>query len=204
MLDLAKRHLTETGTVNVVGGYMAPSGDSFLLKKVQKKHKNGANFIPGVDRCAMVELLLKDSDWIMCDKYESFHDIRAGEAQKHLEKVVQEFYAPYNCGNVRIISVCGVDILSSMRAVNTIKNCLFVVNRHLGANYDPYMIVRSHPARDHIRVVWDDNWKQCVVSSSALRQLWAENKDITHMTSPDIIECTREKSIFWSSSFALR
>jgi nicotinic acid mononucleotide adenylyltransferase len=189
LLDVAKNHLESTGAGIVLGGFMAPSGDSFLRAKLKKKPQEAPNFISGEDRCNMVDLMLEKSSWIVCDRYESFHDIRASEAKSHLDAMIAEFYLTQGVP-VTVLGVCGIDALSNIKSQATIKANLFIVNRKQDDGSDPHSIVRQHHLRDHIQVVWAPDWDKCEISSSALRRLWAQKEDISSITSPEVIECT--------------
>lgn len=168
---------------------MATSGDSFLRAKFKKKPAEAPNFILGADRCNMVELILKDSDWLMCDRYEAFHDVRASEAKAHLDTVIREHYIGQSPDPI-VQGVCGVDALLHMKSISTVKGSLFVVNRQQDDGADPHVIVRQHHLRDHIRVVWADDWEKREASSSGLRRLWSQGESIAHLTSEAVIQCS--------------
>ena len=64
MLEEAKRQATILG-YNVVGGYLSPSHDDYLRKKLGKK----AISLP--ERIQIIEKLIENNPWIMIDKFEA-------------------------------------------------------------------------------------------------------------------------------------
>lgn len=61
--EIARDNLTKTG-YKVVGGVISPTHDSY-----QKK-----DLVSSTDRCAMLQLSLKNSDWIKLSSWESHQE----------------------------------------------------------------------------------------------------------------------------------
>jgi nicotinic acid mononucleotide adenylyltransferase len=203
MLNAAKNHLESRGDTHVVGAFISPTADKFLHKKLLKnknpadyRHKHPPNFISGTDRCNMVELMIKDSDWIMCDRYEAENNASATEGKKVIQQIVSRFYGhevsdrPHPGALLSILNVSGIDALENIKSEYSVATVLFVVNRQQDDGKDPHEMVANHPHGAKADVVWDSEWESRDISSSMLRKLWAEGKDVSHITSPDVIQCS--------------
>lgn len=209
MLETAKRHVEASGAVKVVGGYVCPTADRFLRKKLAPKanpdgwwEEEPPNFISGRDRCNMAEIMVKDSNWIMVDRFEADNDASGTEGKRQIQKAVSEFYqARFDFDRdeeFAIIGVSGIDAFPNVRSEQSLRGMIFVVNRVQDDGQDPTTIISSHPHGAKANVIWDTEWQNKQVSSSNLRKLWAAGKDVSHITSLAIIECTFPNAAGWT------
>ena len=121
IFHLGKKHLERDGKHAVVGGFVCPSHDKFVLTKCRGKAHEA---IPARHRVRMLELLFRNSSWIDVDRWEvtrkcGFMDYPT--VLEHISKVIRHSFGEH----VEIVCLCGSthllrltsEILTSHRAV---------------------------------------------------------------------------------------
>eukprot|EP00938_MAST-03A_sp_MAST-3A-sp1_P001706 g1706.t1 len=121
IFHLGKKHLERDGKHAVVGGFVCPSHDKFVLTKCRGKAHEA---IPARHRVRMLEILFRNSSWIDVDRWEvtrkcGFMDYPT--VLEHISKVIRHSFGDH----VEIICLCGSthllrltsEILTAHRAV---------------------------------------------------------------------------------------
>jgi nicotinic acid mononucleotide adenylyltransferase len=121
IFHLGKKHLEKDGKHAVVGGFVCPSHDKFVLTKCRGKAHEA---IPARHRVRMLELLFKNSSWIDVDRWEvtrkcGFMDYPT--VLEHISKTIRHSFGD----RIEIVCLCGSthllrltsEILNTHRAV---------------------------------------------------------------------------------------
>lgn len=103
MMEEARRQAEAQGW-NVIGGYFAPGHDSYVGQKY-----NGTAAIPAAHRCAMVELAVKDSDWLELDPWAARYlpcEVNFTDIIRRMETYLIDALQSLN---IEVAYVCGSD-----------------------------------------------------------------------------------------------
>ncbi len=103
MLENARDHLQLTRPdLTIVGGFISPVGDAYEKKGLIAAHH----------RVAMAHLALNDSSWVHVDSWES-QQPTFQRTLIILKRIQQQLIKHYKRNDVRVLLVCGTDLLES-------------------------------------------------------------------------------------------
>lgn len=158
LLNNIKRDL-ETQGYNIVGGYLSPAHDAY----------NKFGLIQAYDRVELCEIAIKDSDWIMCDKWECSQSgfVMQDQVLQHIKDMFPD---------VKVSYVCGSDLLGSMSIHHLLS---FGVICQIRPGYKPTF---QHKNLIYCEIDVDD------VSSSQIRSLLMKGEDIDKIVHPGVKE----------------
>lgn len=102
IFELAKHHLKTKKNIQIQKGVISPTNDKYAAIK--------PSLSPSQHRLAMINLALKDVDWIVCDDWETRQPnwVRTLPALKHYETIYGK--------NLRLL--CGADLIESFLVPN--------------------------------------------------------------------------------------
>lgn len=119
MMEEARRRLEAEGKV-VVGGFFTPGHDSYVGQKY-----GGTAAISAAHRCAMVELAVRESDWLEVDPWAARYmpaEVNFTDVYHRLTKCINEHLWDW----VDVYYVCGSD---NAGFVDAIENRVIVIER---------------------------------------------------------------------------
>lgn len=192
MFELAKHHLKTRKNIHVEKGVISPTNDSYAQIKT--------SLSPAHHRLAMIRLALKDTDWILCDDWETSQTewIRTLPALRH--------YATVYGNNLKLL--CGADLLESFLIPNLwsdehieeiIRDFGIVALPRPGTN--PWKLMHDSP-KSHIftryldRIVLLDEEHQLDISSTRVREAVKEGKPIDQLVHRDVAVYIKNKGLY--------
>jgi len=105
LFDVAKSWLETHYDFVVVGGFMSPSHDDYVAKKMRK---NGVPHIRAADRLKMCKLAVRDSSWVDLSRWEASLNYFADfpEVAVHHHRYIT---AAFRARTVKVMYLCGAD-----------------------------------------------------------------------------------------------
>lgn len=189
LLELAREHLDSLGTYHIVGGYVSPTHDAGIIRKV------GTPPTTWQHRLEMCRLAVEDTTWIMIDGWQIAQEKNHGAqvSKQHLCDFLRKSYP-----SIEIVSICGGDALPKLKATIKKELVICVINRPI-EEFDFNECLESpliKPFRDNIIVI-NDNQCVKVMSSTYVRQQISKNLvdtlvDILH---PSVLKYHQEHGI---------
>lgn len=165
LLNNIKKDLENKG-FNILGGYLSPAHDDY----------NKFGLLPAYDRVEMCEIAIKESDWIMVDKWECSQSgfVMQDQVLKHLQDMFPEASVSY---------VCGSDLIETMSIHHLLP---FGVICQVRPGYKSSI---KHKNLIYCEVEIKDT------SSSQIRALLGKGEKIDKIVHPGIIEYIEKNKI---------
>ena len=162
LLDVAREHLDSLGSYHVVGGYISPTHDAGIERKLAVVH------LPWQDRLAMCRLAVRDSSWIMVDAWQIAQEKNQGakQSKQHLGDVLRKSYP-----SIQIISLCGGDALPKFKGVFQKELVISIINRPVeDFHFDQWFHSAPIAPYHHNIVLVYDHSSPKHMSSTAIRR----------------------------------
>ncbi len=155
MMETAKQCAEQYG-FNVIGGYISPAHDEYVSVKC------GSGELDVCTRIAIIEAAIKESDWLMVDRWGSLvtkRDVNFTDCITHLERYLERHigYKP------TVIYVCGGDLANFSLTFAGMGHCI-VVSRPGNDKTEHY---KRHPLNQHDRIMWTEG--HSAAASSKIR-----------------------------------
>jgi len=188
LMEIAKEYIEKKLNLKVIGGFLSPSSDTYVLSKVQRE--NG--FIPAVDRIKLCKEVLATSNWLECSDWEVFHKGWGSPAKllQHMAKYIEEQFPDII---IRPIYVCGADHALKYQHYNTEKLAKeeIVVMR---PGYSQALLDKAkefqNQKNNHYFHIVEHELLDC--SSTQIRESVKTGKDISHLTYPAVIDYLKQ------------
>ncbi len=161
MMEFAKKALEKAG-YNVVGGYLSPSHESYVSTKPFYT-------IDAYERLDLCQQIVKDSDWLMIDPWESIYTktyINFTDVIQRLEKYLRKHVDE----RIQVAYVFGGDNAEFMYAFENKGIGICVEREHCGNKY-----TEMKSALNNINNFFIDN--KSIVSTYSSRNIRCEKKD---------------------------
>lgn len=196
MLESAKNHVhLVRPDMHVVGGFISPVGDAYAKEGLASAH----------DRITMAQLALESSSWIMLDTWEASQPTYQTTVAV-LEHLRAELNEHYQRTDVRVLLVCGADLLSSFntpglwsaedQAILTDEHHgILVIPRfgiHLTALINNNELLRKQ--QNAVFVV--PSPLENTVSSSAVRSMISRGLNVSTFVNPQVIEYIHVRKLY--------
>ena len=167
LLELAREHLTSLDPYHVVGGYISPTHDAGIERKLSTLYTTWQH------RLEMCRLAVHDSSWIMVDGWQISQEKNQGaqQSKQHLTDILQKLHP-----SIEIISICGGDALPKLKSAFKKELIICIINRPTD-DFDFNQWFQSSaitPYHNNIIVLHDN---QCIkhISSTYIRQQISTN-----------------------------
>lgn len=192
LLEVAREHLHSLGRYNVVGGYLSPTHDASIERKLAVVQATWQN------RLDMCRIATRDSSWIMVDAWQISRETNPGaqQAKAHLKDFLQKSYP-----SIEVVSVCGGDALPKLKPTFKKELVICITNRPIEFDFhDWFHSEAMKPFHDNLMLI-DDQLGVRHISSTRIRQHISENmaealRDDLH---PSVLEYHREQGITYRS-----
>jgi len=180
MVEEAHKHLSANG-YNILATYMSAKPQKNVTTKLTEQS------VSQIDRLAMVRLMVSDHPYIM---YYFYPHGQAAPARQHLQ---DEMDSRYQKMNIPIITICGADIIHSIKSNAVFKAGVVCVDRQ--ADFDIKLALERHKSKDRIIFVEAEDWKD-KYSSTKVRTALLAGKPIDHLTHPEIIKYIKSHGLW--------
>lgn len=192
MFELARDYLHQTGKYEIVGGIVSPVSDAYPKKSlILSKYRN-----------EMVNLALKDNDWIKLDTWES----EQKEWTKTLNVLTyyQEKYLKLN-DNIKLMLLCGADLLESFNIPglwldehikNIVQNFGLACINRAGANAEKFIYETDilYKNKKNIHLITD--WITNEISSTKIRRAVQRDESVKYLIDNDVIKYIKENNLY--------
>src|SRR5689334_18304357 len=107
LLEVAREHLNSLNIYHIVGGYISPTHDAGIQRKLSVLPTTWQN------RLEMCRLAVHDSSWIMVDGWQISQEKNHGaqQSKQRLNDILQKFHP-----SIEIVSICGGDALPKLKS----------------------------------------------------------------------------------------
>ena len=177
LMEMTKKHIEQNyNNKKVVGGYLIPSSDRYVKRKLKN------DFIPLAHRVNMTKLLIKQSGWLECLDW---GNANGEEIKKILEIILKKKFPEYN---IKCILVFGIDFYFKYKhKLEDEHICIF------RPGYDINKIKEIYPK--NLILIEGSNED---ISSTKLRKAIRENdeKIINELTCKEISDYIKNNYIF--------
>ena len=167
LLEIAKEHLNSLDEYHVIGGYVSPTHDAGIERKLSTLPTTWQH------RLEMCRLAVSDSSWIMVDDWQISREKNHGaqQSKQRLRDLLQNVHPA-----IKIISICGGDALPKLKSVYQ-KDLLICINNRPIDEFDFNQWFQSsaiQPYHNNIILIQDH---QCIkrISSTYVRHQISEN-----------------------------
>jgi nicotinate (nicotinamide) nucleotide adenylyltransferase len=194
LLEVAKAHLITLNDYHVLGGYVSPTHDAGIERKLSVLHATWQ------DRLEMCRLAVKDSSWIMIDDWQISREKNHGaqQSKQHLMDCLRQLYS-----SLQIISICGGDALPKFMATFKRELVVCIINRSIDQfEFDPWFQSASiKPYHRNIIVIYDHQTTRSM-SSTSIRQRISQNlyESLSDDLHPAVLDYHRRQKIVYRSS----
>lgn len=167
LLELAREHLNSLDIYHVIGGYISPTHDAGIERKISHLYTTWQN------RLEMCRLAVQDSSWIMIDDWQIGEEINPGaqQSKQHLGNFLEKLYP-----SIEIISICGGDALPKLKSTFKKELVICIINRPI-EDFDFnewYQSLTTLPFHNNILLL-HDNQSIKHISSTYIRQQISQN-----------------------------
>lgn len=192
IFEIAKHHLKIKKNIHVEKGVISPTNDNYAAIK--------PSLSPSNHRLAMIQLALKDVNWIVCDDWETRqpHWVRTLAALKHYETVYGK--------NLKLL--CGADLIESFLVPNLwsdehieeiINSYGVVVLPRKGSN--PWRLIHDSSKSEIFKRNSDqvdilDDFCPIDISSTMVRNAVKEGQPIDHLVNCDVAKYIEDKGLY--------
>jgi len=187
------RETAETNKLQVVGGFISPVHPSYGKKGLAAPEH----------RVEMVKRALETSDWIACDEWE----VKQNEwtrTRLSLDRMYQELNKDRGGQEVKVMLLCGADILESMVTpgvwmeadLKVILSRGIVCIKRSGS--DPERLIQENDllyefrSKIHLAREWVEN----NVSSTAVRRAIKRNMSVKYFVADPVLDYIKDKRLF--------
>ncbi|CAF3923118.1 unnamed protein product [Rotaria sordida] len=167
LLELAREHLNSLDIYHVIGGYISPTHDDSILRKISVLHTTWQN------RLEICCLAVHDSSWIMVDRWQISQQKNHGaqQSKQHLSDFLKKMYP-----SIEVVSICGGDALPKLKSTFKKELVICIINRPID-DFDFNQWFQSStikPYHNNIIVLYDN---ECIknISSTYIRQQISKN-----------------------------
>lgn len=192
VLELARKHLVEERSMNVIGGYMCPLPDILVQWKMTKKE----HILSTEDRLQMCKLAASDSTWIMVD------DWCAQQNPPDLLFLVKtiEHFKNLLGPHIQVIHICGADSLPRYKSIYTKELIVAVIQRPIEFDFNSFLLSPDvKPYRQNVIVVYDKE-AHVPISSTNVREKISSETDIHDALHPLVLKYHRENNITYKKT----
>lgn len=169
LLELAKEHLNSLDIYHVIGGYVLPTHDSGIERKLSVPSTTWQH------RLEMCRLAVSDSSWIMVDDWQISREKNPGaqQSKQRMKDHLQNLHS-----SIQIISICGGDALPKLKSVYQKELLICIVNRPI-EDFDFHQWFHSTAMQPYHHNILLINDQQCLrhISSTYIRQQISQNLD---------------------------
>ena len=193
LLEVAREHLDSLGTYHLVGGYISPTHDAGIERKLAVVH------LPWHDRLAMCRLAVRDSSWIMVDAWQIAQEKNQGakQSKQHLSDVLRNSYP-----SIQIISICGGDALPKFKGVFQRELVIAILNRPVDDfDFDPWFHSAPIARHHHNIMLLYDHLSAKHMSSTSIRREISQSPVDAHIDDlhVDVLDYHRSHNITYRS-----
>ena len=178
LMEQVKKHFEESDkNKKVIGGYIVPSSDNYVMHKLKK------DFIPLKHRVNMTNILIKNSNWLECLDW----DLAYGEEIKiFIDKIIKKKLPEYN---IKSYLVFGIDFYTRYDGMK-LKSEQVCIYR---PGYDLEKAKQMYPTN---LIFVEGNTED--ISSTQIRKAIRENDQeaIKKLMPEDLIEYIENNQIF--------
>ncbi len=194
LLELAREHLNSLDLYHVVGGYISPTHDAGIERKLSTLPTTWQN------RLEMCRLAVHDSSWIMVDEWQISQEKNHGaqHSKQHLSDFLRKSYP-----SIEIVSICGGDALPKLKSTFKKELVICVINRPID-EFDFNQWFQSslvEPYHNNILLLHDN---QCIkhISSTYIRQQISQHlfDSLMNDLHPSVVDYHREYGINYRPS----
>ncbi|UJR37128.1 hypothetical protein I4U23_029832 [Adineta vaga] len=168
LLEIAREHLNSLNQYHILGGYVSPTHDSGIQRKLSTIH------VTWQARLEMCCLAVHDSSWIMIDGWQIAQEKNPGaqQSKQHLKDILSKSYP-----SIEVVSVCGGDALPKFKVTFKKELVVSIINRPIEEfDFEQWFYSSAiKPFHDNIILIYD---KQCnkYMSSTNVRRRISENR----------------------------
>jgi len=167
LLELAREHLNSLNIYHIIGGYISPTHDVGIQRKLSVLHLTWQN------RLEMCRLAVHDSSWIMVDEWQISQEKNHGaqRSKQHLNDFLRKLYP-----SIEIVSICGGDALPKLKSTFKKELVICIINRPVD-DFDFNQWFQSStvkPYHNNIILLYD-NQSIKPISSTYIRQQISQN-----------------------------
>jgi nicotinate (nicotinamide) nucleotide adenylyltransferase len=167
LLEFAREHLNSLNIYHIIGGYISPTHDVGIQRKLSVLHLTWQN------RLEMCSLAVHDSSWIMVDEWQISQEKNHGaqQSKQHLNDFLRKFYP-----SIEIVSICGGDALPKLKSTFKKELVICIINRPVD-DFDFNQWFQSSiikPYHNNIILLYD-NQSIKHISSTYIRQQIGQN-----------------------------
>jgi len=193
IMNRAKEYLEFHHKKIVIAGYLSPSNDRYVTSKMNMKRISS---ISGKHRCEIARLSTRNSMWLDVSEWES--------AQKFFVDFpsVTKFICNHICENVidkdekeniEVYFVCGSDLVERTGMHEKFPPVLWcdgiISISRPESGKDKFQLQSRNDKLIHLEVDSED------ISSSQVRDLMLQSKDITHLVGHDVVQYMKENNV---------
>ena len=164
LLEIAREHLNSLDLYHVVGGYLSPTHDAGIERKLAVLHSTWQ------DRLAMCRLAVEDSSWIMVDDWQIGQEKNQGaqQAKQRLTDLLRKSHP-----SIQVVSLCGGDALPKLKSTFKKELVICVINRPIeDFDFDEwYQSAAIKPSHCNIILLHDHQGSKHLSSTSIRRRL---------------------------------
>ncbi|CAF1088650.1 unnamed protein product [Adineta ricciae] len=194
LLEIAREHLNTLDTYHIVGGYVCPTHDAAIQRKISSIHATWQN------RLEMCRRAVRDSSWIMVDGWlvSQEKNIGAQQSKQHLKDFLCKSYP-----SIEIVSICGGDALPKLKVTFKKELVICINNRPIEEfDFDEWFHSPAVELFHHNIILVHDNQCSKYMSSTNIRRRISENRfdllvDDLH---PSVLDYHREQEITYRSA----
>jgi len=171
ILELAKQKLETNKNVKVVGGFISPSHDWYVAKKLQEQA------MKSIHRIAMANIAITHSEWISVMSWESSYNqlIDFYQVTRHLDIILKKTFTNHT---LKVTFVCGADLIPRCADMESVEEYPLIAVGRTGST--PYVnkIIETHndSKLQFIPINTED------ISSTMLRDMLASGLSIDHLS----------------------
>jgi nicotinamide mononucleotide adenylyltransferase len=194
LLELAREHSNSLNIYHVIGGYISPTHDAGIQRKLSILYATWQN------RLEMCRLAVKDSSWIMVDEWQISQEKNPGaqQSKQRLSDILKQLYP-----SIEIVSMCGGDALPKLKSTFKKELVICIINRPID-DFDFNQWFQSStikPYHNNI-IIYHDNKSIKPISSTYIRQQISQNlqNSLIDDLHPLIINYHNEHGINYRSS----
>jgi nicotinamide mononucleotide adenylyltransferase len=168
LLELSREHLNSLNIYHVIGGYISPTHDASIQRKLSDIPITWQN------RLEMCRLAVQDSSWIMVDEWQISQEKNHGaqQSKQHLNDYLKKLYP-----SIEIISICGGDALPKFKSTFKKELVICIINRPIvDFDFNQCFLQSStiKPYHNNI-IIHYDNQSIKHISSTYIRQEISKN-----------------------------
>ena len=194
LLESAREHLDSLGLYHVMGGYLSPTHDAGIERKLAVLHATWQ------DRLAMCRLAVEDSSWIMVDDWQISQEKNQGAQQgkQRLNDLLRR-----SDPSMQVVSICGGDALPKLKAAFKKELVICIINRPIqDFDFDEwFQSAAIKPCHCNILLIYDHQSSKHI-SSTSIRQRLSQNlhDSLVDDLHPSVLDYHQQRGINYRSA----